>query len=246
MITLYDVGPSANKKYPSMSPHVQKTRYTLDYKKIPYKVNWVNFFTMEETAKQLGAPPTGVRADGVTPKYTVPFIHDDSTGAVISESLLIAEYLDKTYPDTPRLVPDGTRALQSVFADTVAAKIMPWQGAIRPRMEQSDWSTPEFRKGIEKAYGPSLNLTPEQIQAGWEAGKAGLNEIEKWYAEHGGLFLAGDKPLYADFTLVNWFRLVRLLFGAQDERWKEIETLNGGRWVKMLEATDKYESAEVL
>ncbi|KAG7093412.1 hypothetical protein E1B28_007094 [Marasmius oreades] len=198
---------------------------------------------MEETAKRIGAPPTGVRADG-SPKYTVPFIHDDTTGAVISESLLIAEYLDKTYPNTPRLVPDGTRALQAVFADTVGAKVLTWMGVMRPKLD--DITTPEFRKGIVKAYGPPLDLSPEQIQAGWEAGKAGLNDIQKWYADHGGLFLAGDKPLYADFTLVTWFYTARFLLGSEDERWKELATLNNGRWKKMLEAADNYHSAEVF
>ncbi|KAF9266686.1 hypothetical protein L218DRAFT_921227 [Marasmius fiardii PR-910] len=242
MITLYDVGPTTSKEHPSFSPFVRRTRYSLDYKKIPYKVVWVNFFTMEEVAKRIGAPPTGVRADG-SPRYTVPFIHDDTTGATVSESLLIAEYLDKTYPETPRLVPEGTRALQAIYADTVPRKIVPWMGVIRSKIDALN--TPEFQKGIAKAYGPPPNLSPEQSQAGWEAGKAGFDEVERWYADHGGLFLAGDKPLYADFTLIGWFHSLRILL-ASEERWKEVETMNNGRWIKMLEAADKYESAEVL
>ncbi|KAG7093415.1 hypothetical protein E1B28_007097 [Marasmius oreades] len=244
MITLYDLGPFASPDHPSLSPHTRKTRYTLDYKKIPHKVSWVHFFTMEETAKRIGAPPTGVRADG-SPKYTVPFIYDDTTGVAISESLLIAEYIDKTYPDTPRVVPDGTRALQAVFADTVAAKIIvPWYGVLIPHLVR--FTTPVLREGGIKIYGPPPELTPEQIKSAWEAGKAGLNDIGKWYADHGGMFLTGDRPIYADFTLVTWFRYVKIVLGSEDERWKELESLHGSRWKEMLEEVEKYESAEIV
>ncbi|KAF9266689.1 hypothetical protein L218DRAFT_744351 [Marasmius fiardii PR-910] len=242
MITLYDVGPSASEEHPSLSPFVRRTRYALNYKKIPYKVSWVDFFTMEKTAKQIGAPPTGVRADG-TSKYTVPFIYDDTTGAAVSDSILIAEYLDKTYPNTPCVVPDGTRALQSVCVDTVAAKVLPWGGVLQPHFAK--FSTPVLQEGAIKAYGIPPQLTPEEIEGAWEAGKAGLNDIEKWYADHGGTFLTGDEPTFADFALVTWFRWVKVVLGDGDKRWKELENLHNCRWSKMLEELE-YESAEIM
>ncbi|ESK85104.1 hypothetical protein Moror_3619 [Moniliophthora roreri MCA 2997] len=247
MITLYDVGPNANLEHPSVSPHVRKARYTLHYKNIPYTVSWVNFFTLEETAKRVGAAPTGTRADG-TPKYTVPFIVDSSTGAVVSDSYLIAVYLDKTYPDTPRLVPEGTGALQWAFAELIFSKIMPIVGIVRPLMESGN--DPEFVKGIEKAYGPATKLSDEQKVAAWAAVKGALDDIAKWYPardEEGNkaTYLTGERPIYADFSFIPIFYVVKMLFEDSSEQWKDLASWNGGRWARMLEAVEGYVSTEV-
>ncbi|KAG7086932.1 hypothetical protein E1B28_002848, partial [Marasmius oreades] len=89
MITLYDFGPSFFDKAMGTSPFVRTIRFALNLKKIPYKVIELGLFDLTPTAKSIGAPPTGKKPDG-TPKYTVPFIQDDSTGAVVSDSFLIA------------------------------------------------------------------------------------------------------------------------------------------------------------
>ena len=72
--------------------------------------------------KEIGAEPTTVKPDG-SPKYTLPVIHDDVTGKVVSDSLKIAEYLEATYPDTPSLFPGGAHApihlLSEYFFPTV-------------------------------------------------------------------------------------------------------------------------------
>ncbi|ESK93164.1 hypothetical protein Moror_1100 [Moniliophthora roreri MCA 2997] len=242
MITLYDVGPTQDPKMPSLSPHVRKARYTLNYKRIPYTVSWVNFFTLEEIAKRVGAAPTGVRADG-SPKYTVPFIVDSSTGAVVSDSYRIAEYLDRTYPDTPRLVPQGTEALQWAFADMILGKIIAIMALLRPLMEGPN--DPEFVKGIEKAYGPAPKLSAEEKAGAWVAVKGGLNEIAKWYKEENA-FLAGERPIYADFSLIPIFYVAKPLFGEFSEEWKNLASWNGGRWARMMEAAEGYESTEVI
>ncbi|KAK7060699.1 hypothetical protein VNI00_000429 [Paramarasmius palmivorus] len=223
MITLYDVGPATNSS-------------------IPYKVSWVNFFTLEETAKSVGAAPTSVRADG-TPKYTVPFIVDSSTGAVVSDSYRIAEYLDKIYPDTPRLVPEGTEGLQWAFGDAILLRVIPILGLVRPLIEKAH--NKEFLKGVEKAYGPPMPpMSDEEKRATWGVVKAALDDISKYYKE-GQLFLTGDKPIYADFSFIPIFFVVKTLFGNDSEEWKEVASWNGGRWAKMLDAA-QYMSTEVV
>jgi hypothetical protein len=54
------------------------------------------------------------KADG-SAHYTHPAIHDPSTGAYISDSILITEYLEKMYPETPHIFPNNTLALQATF-----------------------------------------------------------------------------------------------------------------------------------
>ncbi|PBK64019.1 hypothetical protein ARMSODRAFT_515872 [Armillaria solidipes] len=50
----------------------------------------------------------------------MPIIYDDSIGAVVSDSAVIAAYLDKAYPSSgPVLIPTGTKALQLAFSSAV-------------------------------------------------------------------------------------------------------------------------------
>ena len=89
-------------------------RYGLAYKGLAFKTEWVEYPDIEPLCKKLGAPPTGTKGDG-SPLYTLPVIYDPQTKTVVEESFKIAKYLDQTYPDTPRLIPDNTAGLQSGF-----------------------------------------------------------------------------------------------------------------------------------
>ncbi|KAJ7277095.1 hypothetical protein C8J57DRAFT_1060832 [Mycena rebaudengoi] len=100
------------------SPNTWKTRqYSFNYKGIPLQDHRAG--VRGDKADQCAAP-TRNKPDG-RPHYMLPMIHDPSTGAVVSESNKITEYLDKAYPDTPRLLPAWTAAFQRVFEDGVAA-----------------------------------------------------------------------------------------------------------------------------
>ncbi|KAK0457983.1 uncharacterized protein EV420DRAFT_1643337 [Desarmillaria tabescens] len=106
------------------------------YENLKFQVVWVELPNVEALAIRIGAPPTGVKPDGKSPFYTIPIIQDPSTGAVVSESAAIAEYLDKTYPTSgPTLIPAGTKVLQLAFRDAVAESFVPtrpffWGGEI--------------------------------------------------------------------------------------------------------------------
>ena len=47
------------------------------------------------------------------PWYTVPFIHDQSTGVVMCDSFGIVQYLDKQYPSSPRVITPGTLTFET-------------------------------------------------------------------------------------------------------------------------------------
>ena len=72
----------------------------LNYKKIPYKVEWVNFPEIEAMCKSIGAAPSGKKTDG-KPHYTVPVIKiEPPTGSsdpvvVLSDSYNIAQYIEQ-------------------------------------------------------------------------------------------------------------------------------------------------------
>ncbi|EEB97723.1 hypothetical protein MPER_02899 [Moniliophthora perniciosa FA553] len=124
MITLYDIGPIVvDGKETGFSPVVRRVMYILNYKGIPYNVKFLCYEDIEPTAKSLGAGPTGVRADGKTLRYTVPFTADSETSppTAISDSIKIAKYLENTYPNAPRIHPQDTE----VFADAIFKVTVP-------------------------------------------------------------------------------------------------------------------------
>jgi hypothetical protein len=65
-------------------------RYALSYKGLPFRTSWVEYSHIAETAKGIGAEHTTYWKDG-TPRYTVPFIHDQNVG--ISSSMLMSHKL---------------------------------------------------------------------------------------------------------------------------------------------------------
>ncbi|TBU52346.1 hypothetical protein BD310DRAFT_998700 [Dichomitus squalens] len=64
-------------------PNTWKNRFSLDIKGIPYKTVWVESPDIEPLCKKIGATAAEERRDG-TPLYTLPFIHDPNTGAIVS------------------------------------------------------------------------------------------------------------------------------------------------------------------
>ncbi|EGN93794.1 hypothetical protein SERLA73DRAFT_144791, partial [Serpula lacrymans var. lacrymans S7.3] len=107
-IILYDIPSTMPGK--AFSSNTLKVRYCLGYKGLVFKTVWIEAPDIEERMKVIGAKPTRVKSDG-SDFYTLPVIEDPSTGAIVSDSLVIVEYLDKTYASTPAVLPPDTRAL---------------------------------------------------------------------------------------------------------------------------------------
>jgi glutathione S-transferase len=82
MITLYGV----------VGPNVAKTRASLLLKKLDFEHVGVDLIQQSEEFRRL------------TPIGRVPVICDD--GVIVRDSLFIAEYLDRKYPETPNLLPE--------------------------------------------------------------------------------------------------------------------------------------------
>lgn len=88
------------------------TRYALNYKGLPYETVWIEYPDIEDHCKKIGAEPSMIRKNG-KPYYSLPVIQHD--GKVITDSARIVEYLDSTYPDTPKIIPAGTHVLHKAF-----------------------------------------------------------------------------------------------------------------------------------
>jgi glutathione S-transferase len=88
------------------SHYVEKVRWALDFKKLPWRGIDIVAFTKKEMQRFNCA-------------QTVPLIHDTATGVAISDSSPIIRYLDETYPE------------RALFPDEPAEREATWQWMLR-------------------------------------------------------------------------------------------------------------------
>jgi maleylpyruvate isomerase len=121
----------------------------------------------------------------INPQGLVPTLEDD-TGAVITQSLAIIEWLEETHPEPPLLPKDPLRrAKVRAFAMALACDTHPVQNLkVLARLRE-------------------LGLPEDKVTgwAGW-ANREGLAACEKLIAREGGPFCFGAQPSMADLCLV--------------------------------------------
>ena len=234
-------------------------RYTLNIKGIPYRTVWVEYPDIEAVSKKVGAAPTSTKPDG-SPFYTCPFIYDPNTRTAISDTVHIARYLDKTYPDTHQLLPRETAALQKAFLRAFAADVIPgprgdfFKVMMPPtHANLNERSQPYFRKTREAMLGEPLEeIAPkgsEKEKRLWEGARDGFHAVAEWLdaAGDGGedkLFFGGDRIVFADVTVAAFLVWIRCIFGEESEEWQNVLGWDGGRWARFMQAFKKYEAVD--
>ncbi|KAI0712272.1 hypothetical protein C8Q76DRAFT_676759 [Earliella scabrosa] len=251
-LVFYDLAWSVTGK--SWSPNTWKTRYCLNIKGIPYTTVWVEFPDIAAVCKKINAPPTVKRSDGSS-LYTLPVIYDPNTDTAVSEATTIARYLDKTYPDTPTVIPKETIALHAAFEravlSTVATKdlfsivVPPIYNMLNPA------SQPYFRETREKFMGAKIEevapIGSEKRAKHWEGVKKGFHEVAQWLSVGGEdrrFFLGNDTICYADIRIAGLLMWLRALFGEESSEWKDVLSWDGGRWGAFMGAMKKYEMVD--
>ena len=218
-------------------------RYTLNYKGLPYKTEWVEFPDIEAVCIKYGAAPTSYTETG-RPYYTLPMIYDPSTRKVVCDSHLINEYLDQTYPYTPAVLPKSTVALQVAFMDEVwdSTGGPLFNNILVPIAKGLNYRSAEyFRSTREKKYGKRLEDVAEE--ANWKAMEAGLAKVGQWLDANGpgqSSLVLGDTASAADFLLASILIWAKAILGEESPDWQRITSWHNGRWKKYLEQFDKY------
>ncbi|KAJ8074043.1 hypothetical protein PM082_012334 [Marasmius tenuissimus] len=242
MITLYDVGPTSFGKEMGMSPFARSLRFALNYKKIPYTVTEISLLDIEPTAKSIGVAPTPSFIANGAVKYTVPFIHDASNPKPISlsDSFTIAEYLDTAYPDTPRVIPPGTRMLQKTFSDTFTSIHAPMVPLILPTTVERVMP-PKVQERLRAVKGDKAvrcALTEEEREKIWETVVGGMRELAEGYSreEDSAFVMGGTSPTWADMLATGLLWWVREVFG-DTKGWKDIAALGDGRIGRLVDDT---------
>jgi glutathione S-transferase len=204
---------------------------------------WVEYPDIEATCKRIGALPTLKKANG-SPLYTLPVIHDPSTGAVIAESGLIAEYLDATYPDTPKLFPPGTKALQYGFLaahrPTLSAL---WQLTMPATPPILNPPSRDYFKATK--FGPGLKdeiISGKEREEQFAKLREGFDVIDGWLQKEEGPFVMGQTISFVDLVVAGYILWMKKLWREESTEWTEVKGWHGGRWEALLAGLEKYET----
>ncbi|KAF6754986.1 hypothetical protein DFP72DRAFT_898179 [Ephemerocybe angulata] len=258
MITLFDIPSTLPVN--AWSVNTWKTRFTLNYKGIPYKTEWVEYPDIAAVLQKDNIGPTDTKRDG-TPYYSLPAILDvdDTTGeikAALADSLPIAAYLEKAYPDTPRVLPEDEEGLeeQKTFARGFLREMLPVLTIMcketLPVLNEA--SREHFSKAramdLYGLYGVDrLEDVPygeAERRALWEALEVDFGKLEEKVAKTDaeGVWFKGAKVTFADFQIGGCLIWIRTILGESSEEWARVSAWNGGRWGRFLEGLKEYET----
>ena len=233
---------------------IARHRYTFNLKGLKYKTIWVEYPDIQrDVYEKYQLPPSDFKpvpnGGGDTfDYYSLPVIHDPSTGKTIADSFHIALYLDETYPSTPRVIHDETYGLYNAFSDHIFVALIPYLSTLMmPRMARmlNEYSQEWFIRARSGDVGaPLMELqpkTPEALEVAWKHSEEAWGKGAKWY-KPGAMFLSGsDRPGLADFMIVSCFHNVRLGWGEDSKEWKNALQWQGGKWKALSEYFAQYE-----
>ncbi|KAH8091011.1 hypothetical protein BXZ70DRAFT_899021 [Cristinia sonorae] len=246
-LVLYDI-PGKSPESKAWSPNTWRTRYALNYKGLRYRTEWIEYPDIADLCKKIGARPTDVRADGSN-HYTLPVLYDPLTETVISESTDIADYLDKTYPDTPPLFPAGTRGFHASFQAAYGAVHARTNALLKlvvlsVCLNLNERSSEYFRRTREKSLASRLeDVAPEgEVRDKWFEGlQDDMAKMAGWYRVGGGPFIMGETLCYADMMIAGRLVWAKVLLWKDSKDWKRICAFDDGFWGKFMERFERYE-----
>jgi glutathione S-transferase len=187
-ITLYDLQLASGC---TISPFVWATKYALKHKGFDIDVVPGGFTGIMER--------TGGRSE------RLPVIVDD--GEWVLDSWLIAEYLDKKYPDRPMLLSGHTMKLLTRFVDgwLWTTAIRPWFGCYIK--DYRDLSLPQDHEYVTHSRENMLGRKLEDVVVGREDRLPLVPPTLEPFREllRDSKWLGGDQPNYADFRALAVF-----------------------------------------
>ncbi|KAH7408725.1 hypothetical protein DE146DRAFT_606415 [Phaeosphaeria sp. MPI-PUGE-AT-0046c] len=202
-IVLYDLACTKNICF---SPAVWCIRLILNYKRIPYKTVFLEFPDIEPTLKDLGVETS-------SGKYTVPTIHHVPTGTYLMDSVPIAMFLEKTYPEPPlqlrselgrQIEEKGRAVIGPVFRISIVPREI---NILSPRSQEY------FRGTREAVLGCKLEdlLSEDKEEKAWKQIEDEAKEVGRLLLtnEAAGPFVLGAQPSATDFFIAGSIRAAK-------------------------------------
>ncbi len=154
---------------------------------------------------------------------------------------MIAEYLDKTYPEPP-IFPNNTCAIQLLLESVYIGHLRPIVPLIMPAAcdtlnpRSAEYYRSERLESLLKGVG---NPLPKEVY--WAQYRDSLGEVAKWYSKTDGPFLLGHTVSWGDFVVASAIIWLRVIWGENSQEWKDITLWHGGRIGDLMLALQKYE-----
>ncbi|KIK96338.1 hypothetical protein PAXRUDRAFT_32446 [Paxillus rubicundulus Ve08.2h10] len=240
-LVLYDI-PS---KLPgnNWSPNPARPRFALSYKNLPFETVWVEFPDIATKMKEIGASPN--KGPDGSDLYTVPVLSDPNTGALITDSWVIVEYLDQTYPEKS-VFPHSSSGLIDAFD---AAFSGAWQPALkfvflRASQILDEPSAQYFIRTKQEFFREKIDeFSPEgpKRNAHWADIEKCFDTTKTWYDRSSGKWLMGDTFSYADILVACSLLCLKRIF--REEEWKRVFSWHDGKWEKLLADVEKESSS---
>ncbi|KAG9085374.1 hypothetical protein FS749_004466 [Ceratobasidium sp. UAMH 11750] len=227
-------------------------RLTLNYKRLPYRVEFISLADIESKLKELGVPPS---THNPLFKYTLPMIADPSSEpggkpTYVVDSFNIAIYLDDKYPspEYPIVFPRGTRAMQSIATSRITQTAMLFAPIVLPlaslRTDLLDERGMEyFRRTRSAIFGTDLPNLLDKAPENWSAAEERWDRInEVLDFNQGGPFTMGHQISFVDFVFGGLIHMVQKLEGGEMACWKRMAEWHGGRWARLWKEIEKLEA----
>lgn len=261
-IIFYDIASTLPRR--TFAPNPWKTRFALNIKQLSYRTEWVQMPHITDVRLKLGVPANRTLPDG-SEYHTLPVLQDQTHNTIIGDSFEIALYLDKTYPDNPRLFKEGTIGLTAAFNAQIDTLFTTYVG-LADRMILDPLTLNEsmaiFAKRAGVASLGQLKMTDEQRETKMTAFEAALGELAKAYRHTGGTtdhlwrsggtdegqaqrgrksvgpWLDGERPVYADCIVGSWLKMFEACM--EEKEWERVKGWQGGLWGRVVDALEEW------
>lgn len=188
-------------------------RLALNYKKIPYTTEWIEYPDLKPKFQSLGIPANDPQVNP-NAEYSIPTARFPD-GKYIMDSLAIVHELERMQPQPSlRLDTDHHKRAQDA-----ALKLQKGLGPlVLPRVPVEILNPPSrefFEATREKRFGMPLAALEKSDQAGetaWENARPGLDEVRALlHEDESGPYVMGTEPSFADFVLAGMWRFYERL-----------------------------------
>ncbi|KAF1915049.1 hypothetical protein BDU57DRAFT_517833 [Ampelomyces quisqualis] len=208
-VVFFDL-PSKQRTAWSLNPW--KTRMVLNYKKIEYKTEWIEYPDLAPKLKSLGVPPNDPSDPGYYAAYSSPAIKlaDDT---YMLDSWPIAHELEKRYP-APSLHLDDP--IVEKVRNHISTIMQPLTGFVIPKVPLkilNERSAAYFNETRKQKFGMPLSEVEKttMTEENWEKARRQVKQVGEWLRERGGPYFLGETVSYADFIFVGMLAMIKRL-----------------------------------
>lgn len=179
--------------------------------------------------------------------YTLPTIYDSSTNKAVSDSTVIAQYLDEAYPSTPPMFPKGSKAAIALFEEKFMSQIMHIFPLAIERVPDllNEESRGFWLESRESRFGKPFDrfvASGKEDGDKWPILGDSLDKLSGIYDHRveGSVWYLGETFTFADIISVAFVSWIKLIFGEESREWKIVAQSGHGRWAKQVEAAQKW------